>query len=143
MMSPSIAGAGQLSTDPRPGTPEWEKERRLHDELAARLAKLHRMRAQLPVEIMDTEDRLRMSGLRLGLNVDNLPEIRSTGRGKPAWEAALELLPGRQGEIARKLGISSHVAGQRLAFLRSRGLASKDPGYGGVWRRVEPEAGES
>ena len=134
-MSPSVAKPGALPTDPEVGTAEWDNLRAAYDAQVARLAKLQRMRAQLPPAILDAQKRVDDLAGRLGLDVQKPGSRANPGRSSDV----LEYLPGRTGEIAKRMGLSGSVVNQRLMAMRRRGLVTKDEGYGGTWRRVESQ----
>lgn len=131
-MSPSIAQPGELGTDLQPGTVEWERVRREHDEAAAKVARLRQLQARVPLEIIRAEDRVRELAGRLGLDARPFgAKVRNDRK------ALLARLPATVSEVAATFGLTGSVAGQRLQALRSAGLAVKDEGYGGAWRRTD------
>lgn len=143
-MSPSIARPGELPQDPEPGSNEWDHIRRQHDEAVSRVAKLRLLQSALPEQIRDAEFRVRVLATSLGLAVvvqKQSPNAKLADGLTVAMHETLDALPGRVGEVAKNLGISTAAAGMRLHKLDDRGLVVKPQMVGGEWRRRDkPEA---
>lgn len=142
-MTPSIAKPGELPNDPQIGTPEYERMQRLYTEAVERVAKLRHMETRLPEAIADAEQRCRDYAARLGLP-SAVPRSRRRRPRDPdelteLQRLTLAALPGTVAEVAAQFDGNDAAARHRLNQLRTRGLAVKDPGYGGTWRRVERE----
>jgi hypothetical protein len=146
-VSPPVPAPGSLGNDLVLGTPVYERVRADHDQEVARGARLRQLQARLPLEIHDSDLRVRDLAGRLGLDLGGGPPVAAVRRRAPspkrgpdgytqAERETLAVLPGTVAEVAAALGITGSTAGERLASLRRRGLVVKGEGYGAVWSPV-------